>query len=130
MSNRSFGFAHSLLITHHSSLCTLFLKVRHSLNQSLAKRNGRIPAEQRLRARDVGLALFRIVLGQWQIFDAGVGTARLHNLFRQFLDRKLTRVAEIDRIVHAVDIHQPNQCFDQIVDITERTRLIARAIER
>src|SRR5262249_29178098 len=51
-------------------------------------------------------------------------------LFGQLLDRELTGVAEIHRIVQVRRIHQTNQTFDEIVDITERARLLTFTVER
>ena len=52
-------------------------------------------------------------------------------MFGQFFDRKLTRIAKIDRTRHVLAaFHHSDKTIDEIVDITETPRLLAISIER
>src|SRR6185503_1124330 len=50
--------------------------------------------------------------------------------FRELHDRELTRIAEIHRLVQAVDIHQAYKPLNEILDVTERARLLSLAVKR
>src|SRR5688500_987073 len=57
-------------------------------------------------------------------------TADLDHLFRLLFDRELARVAEVNRIVQTVSVHELDQAPDEVVDVTERTSLFAFTVER
>jgi hypothetical protein len=63
-----------------------------------------------------------------------VGGAR--HLFGQFAHGELAGVADVDGVVHVdlgvralLDVHQTNHALDQVIDETERARLLARAVD-
>src|SRR2546423_12773066 len=90
----------SSLITHHSSLPYSLGEVGDRVFESFAQRDGRRPAEQGLRARDVGASLFGVVRGEWAgaRFDLDADGAR--DLLGQFAHRELAGVADVHGVVH------------------------------
>src|SRR5438477_358273 len=84
----------------------------------------------RQQRRDVR-ALLRVIVWQRTEDDFGGRASELDELFRQLPDRELDGVAEIDGASHAVrSLHQPDQPFDQVVDIAEGAGLLAFAVDR
>src|SRR6185369_17761213 len=77
-----------------------FPEVSNRLLKSFIQWNGGVPIEQLLGARDIRLALFRIVLRQWPVLNSRTRATDPHHLFCQLLDGKLAGVAEIHRVVH------------------------------
>src|SRR6185503_4962922 len=118
---------------HLRKSAALINPLTKSLNRSLqafAQGYRRVPAQQRLGFRDVGLSLARIVSGQWQMSEARLRFTDLDHFFSQLLDRELTGIAEIHRVVQIFGVHEPDESLEKVVDITERTRLFAFAVER
>ena len=67
-----------------------------------------------------------------QIFDFDFFADGFADFLRQFIHRKFARIADIDgqMNVFRFGIHQTNNAFDQIINVTERTRLFAVAVNR
>ena len=59
----------------------------------------RFPAENLLRARDVGLAHLRVVHRQRLVFDPRFRAGDADDLLGELFDRHLARVADVDRLV-------------------------------
>src|SRR5947207_15847067 len=99
MSDEKEAVFNSSLITHHSSLPYSFREVGDRVFESFAQRDGRRPAEQGLRARDVGAALFGVVRREWAgaRFDFDADGAR--DLLGQLAHRELAGVADVTGLV-------------------------------
>src|SRR5437763_6243852 len=85
-----------------------------------------LPAEELLGSRDVRLANLRIV--DWQCFvdDLALRRRDSDDCLRKFENRKLVRVAEVDRQV-LLALGEEVQTPDQVVDVAEAPCLRAVA---
>src|ERR1044071_5318231 len=97
--------------------------------QTFAQGNRRLPAERVLSLGDVGFTLARIVRGQRHVREAGLGFARLDHFFCKLFDRELTWITEVHWTIQSFDIHETNQSFEQVFDVTEGARLFAFTVE-
>src|SRR3990172_3152569 len=88
--------------------------------QPVFERDFRLPAEQLLRFGDVRLPRLRIVLDAFLgLIDHARRAARQAvDHLGEFEDRKLGRVAKVDRLVFVAE-QQPVDAFDQVVYIAE-----------
>src|SRR5258708_34574142 len=88
--------------------------------------NARLPVEEVAGARDIGAALRRIVDRQRAALDLRARAEHRDDLFGQLADRRLDRIAEIDRPGHVIRSgHQAQEALDEIVDEAEGARLLA-----
>ena len=100
------------------------------LRQSLLQRHLRPPVKALLGKRNVRLSPPRIVHRQRPADDLGSRACQLDDAFSKFEDRAFVRIAEVHRAGEIVRrIHESKQAFDQIVDIAERARLGAIAVD-
>src|SRR5919198_5282876 len=128
-----------LLITLHSSLITFsdsFREVSDRALQPLAQRDGRFPPQELPGARDVGPALFRVVLGQRAEARPDFDPGGARDLFGQLAHRELAGVADVHRLVHVelrlralLAVHQAHHPLDEVVNVAERARLLARPVD-
>src|SRR6266540_2448759 len=97
--------------------------------QALLQRDLRLPAEDLLRARDVRLALLRVVHRQGLVDDLARRARHAQHEIGELEQRELLRVAEVDRQVLA-RLREQDQAADQVVDVAEGARLLTRAVHR
>ena len=90
--------------------------------EAVVERDLRLPAEQLAGARDVGLALLRVVGRQRLVDDLAAAAPDLDHLLGQLEQGELLRVADVHRHVLAA-LGQQDQPADQVVDVTEAPRL-------
>ncbi len=95
----------------------------YRLLQTIVKFHGGFPTEFFLSERNVGSAATRIVLGQWSEYQFARRAQGCDDLFSQFADGKLVGIADVDGADEVVLIHHPDDGFDEIIAIAERTRL-------
>jgi len=117
----SLGATSGLLLTVCCLLfavCYCFEIVNRPL-QPFMKGDRRIPIEQRLGARDVGLALFGSSCGNGKYSTPDLDPQIFHDLFRQLFDSKTHWGSQVDRVMYLIKIHQPYQGFNQVIYITE-----------
>jgi hypothetical protein len=87
-----------------------------------------LPSDLLLRGGDVWPALPRIVLRSRQELDGGIGLSELFDQLCELFHCVLIWIADVHR-ERVVSIHELHQSFDEIVDILERARLLAIAVD-
>ena len=98
-------------------------EVLNGSDQALFQGHLRLPAKLLLSQRYVRLALHGIVLGQRTMNNLGSRAGGGNHLLRQFADRELVRITDIDGAGEALGVHQAPDAFDQIRDVAEGTGL-------
>src|SRR5450755_2498956 len=90
----------------------------------------RRPTERGLRALDVGTASPGVVHGQRTIDNLRLASDDVDDDPGEFANRDLGRVAEIHRSEDvSLRRHQPDKSIDKVAHETERTRLLAGAVD-
>src|SRR4029450_7277709 len=109
---------------------TLYLvpEVLDGVAESLLEPDLRLPAEEGPRARDVGLALLRVVDRQRPEHDLAPRVRERLDALGKLEDRHLRRVATVDRAA-VVRPEQPHDALDQVGDEAEDARLRAVAVD-
>ena len=105
------------------------LEVFDSGQQTVPKRDSRLPIELKPRELDIGLPLPRIVGWQWQVHDFALALRdqRQHQL-RELHHGEFAGVTQIDRADEAgLVFHHADHAFDEIADVLKATGLLARA---
>src|ERR1044072_9094508 len=128
-----------LLFTHHSSFITCFnpfCEVGDRALEAVAKGDGRLPAEELLRARDVRAALFGVVGRQRAEAHSDFHAGGARHLVGQLAHRELAGVPYVDWVVEVeaflvalLGVHETHHALDEVVHVTERARLLARAVD-
>src|ERR1051325_2026421 len=136
---KELGLPLPLLITRHSSLITPLNPFREVFDGALepfAQGHGRLPAEELARARDVRASLLRVVLRERAEARARLPPDRARDLLGQLPHRELAGVPDVDGVVNVVlfrrtllDVHQTHHALDQVVNVAETTRLLARPVD-
>src|SRR5262245_25619779 len=108
--------------TATSCLRTDRLHRRQHPAQALLELDLGLPAEQLLRAGDVGLADLRVVDGQRLEDDLALRVRHAKHGLGELEDRELSRVAEVDRQVLLADREQV-EAADQVVHVAEASSL-------
>mmetsp|Transcript_11895 Transcript_11895/g.27602 ORF Transcript_11895/g.27602 Transcript_11895/m.27602 type:complete len:318 (-) Transcript_11895:573-1526(-) len=111
-----------------ASVHQLLAEIVDRLADALVHRHLRLPSDLGLRDRDVGLALARVVLGGRHVDDGGVRVGEFVDHRREVLNGILIGVAEVHGHV-IVAIHQLHEPVDEVVDVLERARLRALAVD-
>ena len=88
-----------VLQSYCPSLSSLVRKYLSVFGKPFVEADAGLPAEERARAGDVGLAHLRIVLGKRPVHDPALRASQLDDLPGDLLDRHLLRVADVDGIV-------------------------------
>src|ERR1051325_1412746 len=91
--------------------------------QSLLEFDLGLPAQHLPGSGDVGLANLRIVDGQRLVDDLTLRRRDLNNCLCELENRKLVRVAEVDRQV-LVALGQQVEAADEVVHVAEAPRLL------
>src|SRR5215218_161224 len=91
---------------------------RHQAPQAFLEIDLGGPAEDLFRTRDVWLADLRIVHGQGLEDDFALRPDHFQDRFRELENRKLARVAEVDRVV-LVARRQGVEAADHVLDVAE-----------
>jgi len=78
------------------------------------------------RLRDVGLALFRVVLRQWFVNDFAFRFCGADDFLGELQHRQFSRIANVHGQI-VIAHHQTINAFDQIGDVTKAARLRAFA---
>src|SRR5262245_18774027 len=86
--------------------------------EAVVERDARLPAEDALRFRDVGLAHFRIVDRQILVDDLGTRAAEVADALGELLDRHLDGIAEVRRLL-LVGPQELREAFYEIVHVAE-----------
>src|SRR3954463_9009605 len=107
----------------------LLSEARQHAPQPLLELELRLPAQHLPGSGDVGLANLRVVDRQRLVDDLALRRRDVDNCFREVENRKLVRVAEVDREV-LVALGEQLEAADQVVDVTEAPRLLALAEDR
>src|SRR5918995_6940336 len=102
---------------------------RQQASQALLEIDLGGPAEDLLRTRDVWLADLRIVHGQRLEDDLALRPGHFQHRFRELENRKLVRVAEVDRVV-LVNCGEGVEAVDHVVDVAEAARVRTVAEDR
>src|SRR6476469_327510 len=97
--------------------------------ESLAELDLRLPAEQPLRERDVGLALRGVVGGARLERDLRRRARHVDHGLGELEDRELVRVADVHR-TDVVRLEERHDAADLVRDVAERARLLAVAVHR
>src|SRR5918912_1101842 len=90
--------------------------------QTLVELDLGLPAEDLLRAGDVGLAHMRVVDRQGLVDDLALRAGDAQHLLGELVERELARVAEVHRQVLA-RLGEQDEAADQVVDVAEAPRL-------
>lgn len=108
------------------------LEPLHGPRKSFGQVHSRFPPKHPPRKADVGAALRGIILREWaSLFDTRGATHRPHHPLRQLADGELLWVAKVHGPSEViVSRHRENQTIDKVVDIAERPRLHAIAVQR
>src|SRR6516162_1631118 len=106
------------------------LEICSRFRQPNPQRDRRPPTKQFLRFADFRLALFGVVSGKRAVNNFRSGAGNVDYDLRELTNREFFRVPEVHRPNNPVaGFHEPNQAFDEIVDVAERTRLQAVAVD-
>src|SRR5262249_21294512 len=97
---------------------------RQHAAQSVFELDFRIPAEELLRTRDVGLTHLRIVDRQRLMHDLARRTGDTQHRLRELVQRELARVAEVHREV-LLGFRERDEAADEVVHVTKASCLRA-----
>ena len=97
------------------------------LLQAVAQFDRRLPLDNLLGERNIGATACGIINRKWFKDDLRAAARERDNHLCELSDRELRGVAQIHRAVRFRLMHHANQAFDQIVAITEGSRLQAVA---
>src|SRR3954465_1071862 len=101
-------------------------EARQHAPQPLLELDFRLPAQHLPGSGDVGLANLWIVDRKGLVPDLALRRGHSDNSLREFQNRKLLGIAEVDRQVLTA-LGEQVQAADQVVDVTEAPRLLALA---
>src|SRR5438552_3805294 len=94
--------------------------------QAVRERDPGLPAQERARARDVGLPHARVVEGQRARDDAALRAGQRDDRLRQLADGELVGIADVDG-VDLVRRDEAEEAVHEIGDVAEASRLAAVA---
>ncbi len=74
-------------------------KILNRLFDSLFESDARLPTEHFFCAGDIRLTDLRVIDRQWFVFDCRFCSDEPNNFLGELLDRHLSRITEVDRLV-------------------------------
>ena len=106
------------------------IEICDRLRETLAQLRLGFPVEFFAGQRNVRLALARIVLRQQLLNQFGLRACQVDDGVGEFANGELVGIAKVDRPREfGPCIHHPQKAFDEVIDIAERARLLAIAVD-
>src|SRR5216683_2302498 len=110
-------------------LCYCFLEIIQRHSEAGFELNCWFPAEKLPSFRDVGTALFGIVLREWFVTDLAFRSCHFYYVLRAFENGEFVWIADVYRQMFR-GFRETKEAVDLVADIAEATGLAAIAVDR